>query len=147
MRYKKQSVKTRRDLEVKKSECVICLEHISIDGEPVVKLHESLFNETVVKTCSCACDVHASCAIKWVNMTRKCPICRTWCVIDLTTGAHVVIFNPYVPPVRTNWCNQFAWKCLQVFLFVALFIHSHSIIYVLIIYGAVVLNNGQHNLQ
>jgi len=131
--------KKRAKIEkVKPSECIICLEHISIDGEHVVKLSETLFDETVIKTCECACDIHATCAIKWVKMTKKCPICRTRCVIDLNADGQLVIFTPQVPPrVQTYGCLRF---CMHVVLYVLLFIHSNIVLYTLFIYSSKIFN-------
>lgn len=124
--------------KVKPSECIVCLEHISIDGEHVVKLSETLFDETVIKTCECACDIHATCAIKWVKMTNRCPICRTFCVIDLNESGQVVIFTPHVPPrVQTYWCTQF---CMQLVLYGLLFIHANIVLYTFFIYGSKIFN-------
>lgn len=122
----------------KPSECVICLERVSLDGERVVKLSEKLFDETVIKTCECACDIHASCAIKWVNITKKCPICRTFCVIDLRASEQLVIFNPRTPlRVHPYWYFRF---CMQIVLYTLLVIHSNIIIYIFISYGVKIYN-------
>jgi len=129
-----------RRKKVKPSECIICLEHISIDGERLVKLSETLFDETVIKTCQCACDVHANCAIKWMKMTNRCPICRTFCVINLNADGQpyadgqLVIFNPQVPRrTQTYWCIQF---CMQLVLYGLLFIHTNIVLYTFFIYGS-----------
>ena len=117
------------------SECVICLEQFSLDGDPVVKLSESIFNETVIKTCKCACDIHACCAIKWVDMTRKCPICRTWFVINLNAGDHLVIFAPQQNQIEINRfsaCKRFLIKCGQMIFCIVVFAHLHLIAYVFI---------------
>ena len=142
MRYKKRATKLgikgagiTRDKaeEMELPECVICLEQFSLNGEPVVKLNEIVFNETVIKTCKCACDIHASCAIMWVDKTRKCPICRTWCVISLNTGDHMVIFTPHqIEITRFGACRLFITKCSQVFLCIVVFAHMHLILYVFI---------------
>ena len=130
--------KRARVEKVKPSECVICLERVSLDGEHVVKLSETLFDETVIKTCECACDIHASCAIKWVNITKKCPICRTFCVIDLRASEQFVIFNPRTPPrVQTYWYFRF---CMQIVLYALLVIHSNIIIYIFISYSGKIFN-------
>jgi hypothetical protein len=136
--------KRAKTKNVKPSECVICLERVSLDGEHVVKLSELLFDETVIKTCECACDVHANCAIKWVNITGKCPICRTRCVIDLNADSQLyadsqlVIFNPQVPRrTQTYWCIQF---CMQLVLYGLLFIHTNIVLYTFFIYGSKIFN-------
>jgi len=116
-------------------ECVICLEQFSLNGDPVVKLSESIFNETVIKTCKCACDIHADCAIRWVDMTRKCPICRTWLVINLNVGDHLVIFAPQQNQIELNRfgaCKQVIIKCAQCLLCICVFAHLHLIAYVFI---------------
>ena len=119
--------------EIEVTECVICLENVSLCGEPVVKLNESMFNDTVIKTCKCACDIHTSCAVKWVDMTQKCPICRTWCVINLNAGDRMVIFTPHQMEFnRFGACKRFIIKCGQVFVYIIVFIHVHLIAYIFI---------------
>lgn len=127
------TAKRNKAEEIEVIECVICLENVSLRGEPVVKLNASMFNDTVIKTCKCACDIHASCAIKWVDMTQKCPICRTLCVIDLNAGNHMVIFTPQrMELTRFGACKRFIIKCGQVFLCIILFANLHLIAYVFI---------------
>ena len=126
-------IKREKMQEIEVRECVICLEDAPLCGEPVVKLSESLFNETVIKTCKCSCDIHAICAKKWVDMTHKCPICRTWCVVNLNEGGHMVIFAPQHMEInRFGTCKRFLIKCSQVLLCVIVFAHMHLILYVFI---------------
>ena len=55
--------------------CIICLDDRAV--ERPLKLFDAIYQLNFFTICSCSCDVHKTCMKSWMNVSPKCPICRT----------------------------------------------------------------------
>jgi len=118
--------------------CVICLDDSQLI-RPIkldVAIHELQFN----KSCKCLCDVHVKCVKEWLNVSHKCPICRTSLGERVN---HLSWTNQY--PISHNYdiingipvMNRSVSNRIKLFLSNIVFIPIYLMVHVFVIYTIV----------
>jgi len=76
----------------KDTQCMICLEACT-DSEKVIKMARLLRSLFFVQPCSCNGYFHFDCLLKWLHVTRSCPICRSLINIKVNKTMQLKHYN------------------------------------------------------
>jgi hypothetical protein len=68
---------TKRNIKIHKEEdtCIICLETTATNN-PICKLKILIPAHFYYKSCHCDGLFHSDCLLKWIYVSKSCPICR-----------------------------------------------------------------------
>jgi hypothetical protein len=102
--------------------CLICWDP-SITNNNLIKMKSTLSYLLFYKDCSCNGIFHYNCLLKWINVTKSCPICRKPIVNENDiNNENVVPLNNKSQIFRfINFTNNNAYKIFKyMFLFILL---------------------------
>lgn len=112
--------------------CIICLDDRT--AERPLKLFDAIHQLKFFTRCSCSCDVHKICMKEWINVSPKCPICRTMLIKYNGNDVFHYLLNPPSPPLFINERGRHpdgenVKKMIMMMITIPIYLGMHLIIF------------------